>query len=168
MTERSAPAAVVVALPAGSLTEKVPLGAIVTAPWPLATTVMVRVEPEPPAPAKDTPEYAEWFARREMPRYGWTADQMRCLRPMWIGESHWQYREITGKYIGIPQTTIGVANDYGFTEAQYRGIPEVQVEVGLRYIRDRYGSPCKAWSFWKAQGAWQDSADPEQWWGGWY
>ena len=47
VTLRSAPPAVVAALPAISLTEKPPASAIVTAPWPLATTVMVRVEPEP-------------------------------------------------------------------------------------------------------------------------
>ena len=87
---------------------------------------------------------------------------------MWIGESHWQYREVTGKYVGIPQTTPGVANKYGFSWSSYRANPEVQIEVGLRYIRDRYGSPCAAWSFWKAQGAWQDNKDPVQWWGGWY
>ena len=48
VTERSAPTAVVVALPAGSLTENVPLGAIVTAPCALAVTVIVNVVPEPP------------------------------------------------------------------------------------------------------------------------
>ena len=45
---------------------------------------------------------------------------------------------------------------------------DVQVTVGLRYIKERYGSPCAAWEFWKVQGAWQDFADPNQWWGGWY
>lgn len=116
-----------------------------------------------------SPSYAKWYASRRMSAYGWNAaQQMACLRPMWIGESHWQYKEITGQYVGIPQTTIGVANDYGYSESAYRGTPEVQVEVGMRYIRDRYGSPCKAWAFWKAQGAWQDSQDSTQWWGGWY
>lgn len=118
--------------------------------------------------AYTTPEYARWYAARRLAAWGWGASQMSCLRPMWIGESHWDYREVTGKYIGIPQTTVGVVNDYGFTESQYRSTPEIQVEVGLRYIKGRYGSPCAAWSFWKAQGAWQDSNDPTQWWGGWY
>ena len=119
--------------------------------------------------AWNTPEYAKWYAYNRMHAYGWPVAQMTaCLRPMWIGESHWQYGEITGQYVGIPQTTIGVANDYGFTEAAYRNTPEVQVEVGLKYIRDRYTTPCAAWKFWKAQGAWQDSQDPTQWWGGWY
>ena len=119
--------------------------------------------------AWNTPEYAKWYAYNRMHAYGWPVAQMTaCLRPMWIGESHWQYGEITGQYVGIPQTTIGVANDYGFTESAYRNTPEVQVEVGLKYIRDRYSTPCAAWKFWKAQGAWQDSQDPTQWWGGWY
>lgn len=121
-----------------------------------------------PAP-RDTPEYNQWFARTLMAdRYGWGDEQFACLRPMWIGESHWQRTEETGPYIGIPQTTVGQIEDYGFTESEYRDSAEVQVRVGLRYIKERYGSPCAAWEFWKAQGAWQDSSDPSQWWGGWY
>jgi len=117
----------------------------------------------------NTPSYAKWYAGQRMAAYGWASTELtRCLTYMWIGESHWQYTEVTGKYVGIPQTTPGVANDYGFTWSAYRSTPEVQVEVGLRYIRDRYGSPCKAWAFWKAQGAWQDKSDPRQFWGGWY
>jgi len=115
-----------------------------------------------------TASYARWYATQRLAAYGWSASQMSCLRPMWIGESHWSYREVTGRYIGIPQTTVGVVNKYGYSESSYRANPEVQVEVGLKYIRDRYGSPCAAWAFWKRQGAWQDKNDPEQWWGGWY
>ena len=118
--------------------------------------------------AWNTPSYARWYAVQRLSAYGWGAGQMGCLRPMWIGESHWGYRESTGQYYGIPQTSSGVAEKYGFTWTAYRATPEIQVEVGLRYIRDRYGSPCKAWAFWKAQGARQDSNDPRQWWGGWY
>ncbi len=47
VTVRSAPAAAVVALPATSATEKVPLGAIVTAPSDDAVVVNVNVVPEP-------------------------------------------------------------------------------------------------------------------------
>jgi peptidoglycan hydrolase-like protein with peptidoglycan-binding domain len=117
----------------------------------------------------NTPAYAEWYAGQRIAAYGWRgAELTRCLHYMWIGESHWQYQEYTAPYLGIPQTTSGVANDYGYSWSTYASTPEVQVEVGLKYIRDRYGSPCKAWAFWKAQGAWQDSADPNQYWGGWY
>ncbi|CAB4947979.1 MAG: hypothetical protein F2842_06330 [Actinobacteria bacterium] len=118
--------------------------------------------------AWNTPGYARWYAAQRLRAYGWGAGQMGCLRPMWIAESHWGFRESSGQYVGIPQTTVGVAEKYGFTWSAYRATPEIQVEVGLRYIRDRYGSPCKAWSFWRAQGARQDSTDPQQWWGGWY
>lgn len=120
-------------------------------------------------PAAGTVAYNQWYARRVMAQtHGWGAHEFGCLAPMWVGESHWQRTEVTGRYLGIPQTTVGVIRDYGFTESEYRESAEVQIRVGLRYIDERYGSPCEAWSFWKAQGAWQDSADPEQWWGGWY
>ena len=46
MTLRSVPEAVVVALPAGSVTEKVPEGARLTVPWAEAVTGMVQLEPE--------------------------------------------------------------------------------------------------------------------------
>ena len=136
------------------------------------TRVMVAPAPAPvkvaPAPKLNTPEYARWYANAQMSHFGWKTSEMKCLVPMWIGESHWDIHEETGPYIGIPQTTPGVVNDYGFSESQYRESADVQVTVGLRYIKERYGSPCAAWEFWKAQGAWQDSADPNQWWGGWY
>ena len=47
VTERLVPPTVVVALPGTSLTENVPLGATVTAPWPVAVTVTVKAVPEP-------------------------------------------------------------------------------------------------------------------------
>lgn len=149
-------------------------GAAQASPAPDEGVTRVMVAPAParvkvaPAPKLNTPEYARWYAKAQMAHFGWKTSEMKCLVPMWIGESHWDIHEETGPYIGIPQTTPGVVNDYGFSESQYRESADVQVTVGLRYIKERYGSPCAAWEFWKAQGAWQDSADPNQWWGGWY
>lgn len=99
-----------------------------------------------------TVAYATWYSARRLPAFGWRAREMACLKPMWVKESDWDFREVTGKYRGIPQTTSGVIADYGFTTRQYMANPEVQVEVGFHYIRDRYGSPCRAWSFWQRHG----------------
>jgi len=30
--------------------------------------------------------------------------------------------------------------------------PATQIKWGLGYIKDRYGSPCAAWSYWEAHG----------------
>lgn len=126
------------------------------------------VEQPVQTPPRGTPEYARWYAAGRLADFGWKQSEMDCLVPMWTGESHWDYREVTGRYIGIPQTTIGVVEGFGVSAAEYRSSAEAQVDVGLRYIDERYGSPCRAWAFWKAQGAWQDGSDPQQWWGGWY
>ena len=47
---------------------------------------------------------------------------------------------------GIPQSLPGdKMADYG---ADWYTNPETQLEWGLHYIQDRYGSPCGAWGFW--------------------
>jgi hypothetical protein len=28
--------------------------------------------------------------------------------------------------------------------------PEVQIKVGTHYIKKRYGTPCRAWAFWRS------------------
>jgi hypothetical protein len=29
--------------------------------------------------------------------------------------------------------------------------PAIQIKVGAKYIKNRYGSPCNAWSFWRSR-----------------
>jgi hypothetical protein len=102
-----------------------------------------------------TTRYAKWYSARQLARTArWGTGQLKCLVPLWAKESGWSYRSVSpgGTYLGIPQTTAGQIRSYGYRVSTYRANPEVQVLVGLRYIRGTYGSPCKAWAFWQHHG----------------
>jgi hypothetical protein len=164
-------ALVVAAAVGGSVLVAAPAHAVLVAPGPAAPPLAVHVAL---APASDgrlaaairasrsaapyrftTVSYAQWYATRQLARRAtWGARQMSCLRPMWQRESSWRYRAVSsgGTYLGIPQTTVDEIRSAGYTVTLFRANPEVQVLTGLRYISARYGSPCKAWSFWRAHG----------------
>lgn len=70
-------------------------------------------------------------------------DQMICLSKLYGKESAWNYKAVgnlngSQKVYGIPQ---------GKSEYLKTALPEQQIQWGLRYIDNRYGSPCKAWEF---------------------
>ena len=65
-------------------------------------------------------------------------DQMICLSKLYGKESAWQSDAVNGSHYGIPQ---------GRSEYLKTALPEQQIMWGLRYIDNRYGSPCKAWEF---------------------
>lgn len=67
---------------------------------------------------------------------------------MWGKESAWDY------------TAISPTDDYGIPQRHMRHNtpkqidaflenPQTQIDWGLNYIKERYGSPCEAWSFWQ-------------------
>jgi hypothetical protein len=100
-----------------------------------------------------SPAAAKRYARAYIKdAYGWNSRQMSCLTLMWERESNWNYRASNpnGRYHGIPQTSSAVWQAHGYSRAEYMGSAAVQIKVGTRYIKGRYGSPCKAWSFWKS------------------
>jgi transglycosylase-like protein with SLT domain len=82
---------------------------------------------------------------------GGPSSQSSCLIKLWQRESGWNPRaqNATSTAYGIPQfinatwATTGIAK----TSDPYR-----QVDAGLIYIENRYGSPCTAWAFWKRNG----------------
>jgi hypothetical protein len=80
--------------------------------------------------------------------YGWSSDQFSCLDDLYEHESGWNptaNNSYSGAY-GIPQALPGdKMAAYG---SDWQTNPETQLEWGLAYIQDRYGSPCGAWSFW--------------------
>jgi peptidoglycan hydrolase-like protein with peptidoglycan-binding domain len=96
-----------------------------------------------------TKRYAAAYISRT---YGWGSGQMSCLSVMWGRESGWKYwvSNPNGIYRGIPQTSARVWGAMGYSTSQYMNSPAIQVKVGAKYIRSRYGSPCNAWSFWRA------------------
>ena len=64
--------------------------------------------------------------------------QMSCLSKLYGKESAWQSDAVNGSHYGIPQ---------GRSEYLRDALPEEQIRWGLKYIDNRYGSPCKAWEF---------------------
>jgi hypothetical protein len=81
---------------------------------------------------------------------GFGLDQMGCLNTLWTHESGWNERAMnpsSGAY-GIPQALP--ASKMATFGADYQTNPVPQIRWGLDYIKNRYGSPCGAWSFWQA------------------
>lgn len=76
---------------------------------------------------------------------GFELDQMPCLDKLWTKESGWNHRATnasSGAY-GIPQALPG--SKMGSIADDWRTNPATQIKWGLGYIKERYGTPCKAW-----------------------
>lgn len=103
-------------------------------------------------PRAGAPAASKRFARAYIRmEYDWGSTQFRCLTQMWERESNWRYwvSNPNGKYHGIPQTSSVQWSKHGLNKSEYMRSPRKQIEVGARYIRSRYGTPCKAWAFWR-------------------
>ena len=102
-----------------------------------------------------TPAYAKWYAKSHiLAKYNWGPAQYGCLVSLWNRESHWGFRSANhrGHTYGIPQTNRANIAEFGISFAKYMNTPELQVQVGAKYISYRYGSPCKAYSHAKRRG----------------
>ncbi|MEV1285789.1 lytic transglycosylase domain-containing protein [Micromonospora sp. NPDC049679] len=77
---------------------------------------------------------------------GFGLDQMPCLDKLWNKESGWNHkaRNSSSGAFGIPQALPG--GKMASAGDDWQTSPATQVKWGLGYIKDRYGSPCKAWS----------------------
>ena len=64
--------------------------------------------------------------------------QMSCLIKLYDKESNWNPDAVNGSHYGIPQ---------GRSDYLRTATAEEQIMWGLRYISNRYGTPCKAWQF---------------------
>jgi hypothetical protein len=90
------------------------------------------------------------IARALLGEYGFSADQFGCLDSLWTKESGWSVsadNPISSAY-GIPQALTATHD----LEPDYMTNPVTQIEWGLGYIRDRYGSPCGAWGHSQSTG----------------
>ena len=76
--------------------------------------------------------------------YKWNARQMSCLNTLWEGESHWNFkaRNRRSGAAGIAQALPG--NKMEVIATDWRTNPVTQIRWGIRYIKIRYGTPCKA------------------------
>ncbi|WP_395656806.1 transglycosylase SLT domain-containing protein [Nocardioides sp.] len=92
------------------------------------------------------------IARALMPQFGFSSDQFGCLDSLWMRESGWNpsaQNASSGAY-GIPQSLPG--SKMASAGADWATNPATQIEWGLGYIRDRYGSPCGAWGHSESYG----------------
>ena len=71
-----------------------------------------------------------------------------CLVELWRHESNWNPKAASrsSTAFGIPQFLDETWGHYHYAKRPTSAI--TQVEAGLVYIKKRYGSPCKAWTFW--------------------
>ena len=84
-------------------------------------------------------------------KYGWTGRNWTSLKALWHGESGWNHRAknpSSGAY-GIPQSLP--ASKMRSAGADYLTNAKTQIAWGLRYIKDRYGSPSNAYSKWRSR-----------------
>ena len=71
------------------------------------------------------------------------AKQYQCIEMLWTKESNWNPSARNGSHYGIPQMkNVKLKTMDAMT----------QIDWGLRYIKSRYQTPCKAWVFFKANG----------------
>jgi hypothetical protein len=74
----------------------------------------------------------------------WNSSQMSCLDQLWSNESHWNFKAHnyrSGAH-GIAQALP--ADKMEVIGMDWRTNPVTQIRWGLRYIKIRYGTPCKA------------------------
>jgi hypothetical protein len=102
--------------------------------------------PSVPGGAVNDPAGAKSYASSRLPAYGWGQDQFQCLERLWTKESNW-LTTATNPYSGA----YGIAQalppgKYATAGSDWLTNYRTQVEWGLNYIADRYGSPCGAWN----------------------
>ncbi len=76
--------------------------------------------------------------------YKWNSSQMKCLNSLWTRESHWNFKahNYYSGATGIAQALP--ANKMNIVATDWRTNPVTQIKWGIRYIKIRYGTPCKA------------------------
>ena len=91
-------------------------------------------------------------AQALLAEFGYSADQFGCLDSLWSSESGWRVDadNPSSSAYGIPQALPG--SKMSSEGADWATNPVTQIRWGLGYIRDRYGSPCGAWSFKQGRG----------------
>jgi hypothetical protein len=79
-----------------------------------------------------TPKQYAYYSLNDIKQY-------KCLAFLYGKESAWNPKAVNGSHAGIPQ---------GRSKWLLTATPIQQVEWGLRYIKHRYDTPCKARDHW--------------------
>jgi Transglycosylase SLT domain len=85
-------------------------------------------------------------------KFGYSSGQFSCFNDIIMRESKWDINATnpsSGAY-GIPQALPG--SKMASEGSDWRTNPATQIIWGIKYMKDRYGSPCAAWSFKSAHG----------------
>jgi Transglycosylase SLT domain len=85
-------------------------------------------------------------------KFGYGSSQFDCFDSIIMRESKWQIdatNPSSGAY-GIPQALPG--SKMASEGSDWRTNPATQIIWAIKYMKDRYGSPCSAWSFKRANG----------------
>jgi hypothetical protein len=129
----------------------------------LAKSVGGGFVPSGPVPASVQAE--QEYAARLFPAHGWNVlSELQALKTLWTNESGWNpgaTNPSSGAY-GIPQAwPASKLDSYG-----NRNSPAVQIQWGLDYIQQAYGTPSAALSAWLGRsphwyqaGAWNIARD---------
>ena len=97
-----------------------------------------------------SPRYNQAIAQYQMTtKYGWCGQEYSCLVALWNHESGWRVtaHNRSGAH-GIPQALPG--SKMASAGKDWKTNPNTQIAWGLKYVKNRYGSPCQAWGFWKS------------------
>ena len=92
-----------------------------------------------------TPDGARMVAKDlVLNKFGWSASQFSCLNKLWTKESNWRYqaRNKTSGAHGIAQALPATKMEVIGTD--WRTNPVTQINWGLKYISERYETPCLA------------------------
>jgi len=112
------------------------------------TRVLVKGTKERPEPEPATPTYSgstRSIGQQMAAARGWSGEQWSCLESLWTKESGWNASAAnpsSGAY-GIPQSLPG--SKMASAGSDWQSNPATQIEWGLGYIADVYGTPCGAW-----------------------
>ena len=83
------------------------------------------------------------YAHKLVLEYGWTEADYQALVLLWNRESSWNPYAVNGNACGIPQSKpCSKMAKFG---RDYRTNYKVQVNWGLDYIKNRYGTPSEAY-----------------------
>lgn len=112
---------------------------------PVDQVTLVGTLTVPTAPAVSAGT-AQEIARQMVADRGWSDVEYDCLYQLWKKESNWRVNaqnKSSGAY-GIPQSLPG--NKMASVADDWMTNPETQITWGLKYIANRYETPCGAWS----------------------
>jgi len=106
---------------------------------------------ELPADAQTQKQHNQAIAKTMVHQRHWSNTQFKCLVKLWNRESGWRTRagHVGGSY-GVPQALPG--RKMRSAGKDWRTNPKTQIKWGLRYIKGRYGTPCRAWKHSQAHG----------------